>query len=94
MQYSGRVSAILELGMGFHPDLTGRENVYHSAGLMGFTPAQISEKIDEIEAFAEIGEYFDEPVRVYSSVLLPAPFLPTIPTDSPLATQNEIPFNT
>ena len=67
VQYSGRVSAILELGMGFHPDLTGRENVYHSAGLMGFTPAQISEKIDEIEAFAEIGEYFDEPVRMYSS---------------------------
>ena len=67
VEYRGRVAAILELGMGFHPDLTGRQNVYHSAGLMGFTPTQIDEKIDEIEAFAEIGEYFDEPVRMYSS---------------------------
>jgi lipopolysaccharide transport system ATP-binding protein len=63
----GRISAILELGMGFHPDLTGRQNVYHSAGLMGFTVAQIDAVIDELEAFAEIGEYFDQPVRTYSS---------------------------
>ncbi|WP_028862366.1 ABC transporter ATP-binding protein [Psychromonas aquimarina] len=64
---AGRISAILELGMGFHPDLTGRQNVYHSAGLMGFTQAQIDAVIDELEAFAEIGEYFDQPVRTYSS---------------------------
>lgn len=63
----GRISAILELGMGFHPDLTGRQNVYHSAGLMGFTVDQIDAVIDELEAFAEIGEYFDQPVRTYSS---------------------------
>ena len=63
----GRISAILELGMGFHPDLTGRQNVYHSAGLMGYTHEQIDAKIEEVEAFAEIGEYFDEPVRTYSS---------------------------
>lgn len=63
----GRISAILELGMGFHPDLTGRQNVYHSAGLMGFTVNQIDAVINEIEAFAEIGEYFDQPVRTYSS---------------------------
>lgn len=63
----GRISAILELGMGFHPDLTGRQNVYHSAGLMGFTVAQIDTVINELEAFAEIGEYFDQPVRTYSS---------------------------
>ncbi|MEZ9778589.1 ABC transporter ATP-binding protein [Vibrio sp. 10N.261.54.A5] len=64
---SGRISAILELGMGFHPDLTGRQNVYHSAGLMGFTHEQIDAVIDELEAFAEVGEYFDQPVRTYSS---------------------------
>lgn len=64
---NGRISAILELGMGFHPDLTGRQNVYHSAGLMGFTHEQIDAVIDQIEAFAEIGEYFDQPVRTYSS---------------------------
>ena len=53
--------------MGFHPDLTGRENAYHSAGLMGFTKEQIDAVIDHIEAFAEIGDYFDQPVRLYSS---------------------------
>ncbi len=63
----GRISAILELGMGFHPDLTGRQNVYHSAGLMGFTKEQVDVVIDEIEAFAEIDEYFDQPTRTYSS---------------------------
>jgi lipopolysaccharide transport system ATP-binding protein len=63
----GRISAILELGMGFHPDLTGRQNVYHSAGLMGYTVAQIDAVISDIEDFAEVGEYFDQPVRTYSS---------------------------
>lgn len=63
----GRVSAILELGMGFNPDLTGRQNVYHSAGLMGFSRQDIDGVIDEVENFAEIGEYFDHPVRTYSS---------------------------
>lgn len=64
---NGRIAAILELGMGFTPDLTGRQNVFHAAGLMGFNAEQINEVIDDIEAFAEIGEYFDEPVRTYSS---------------------------
>lgn len=64
---NGRISAILELGMGFHPDLTGRQNVYHSLGLMGFTKVKIDAVIDDIEAFAEIGEYFDQSVRTYSS---------------------------
>lgn len=63
----GRISALLELGMGFNPDLTGRSNVIHSAGMMGITTEQIMQKMDEIEAFAEIGEYFDQPVRTYSS---------------------------
>lgn len=64
---SGRIAAILELGMGFNPDLTGRENVAHSAGLMGFSRAQIDSLMPDIEAFAEVGEYFDEPLRTYSS---------------------------
>lgn len=66
----GRISAILELGMGFQPDLTGRQNVYHSAGLMGFTSDKIDVVIDALEDFAEIGEYFDQPVRTYSSGML------------------------
>lgn len=64
---AGRIAAILELGMGFNPDLTGRENVYHSAGLMGFTREAIEGAIEAIASFAEIGEYFDEPIRTYSS---------------------------
>lgn len=63
----GRVAAILELGMGFNGELTGRQNVIHSAGLMGFTHAQIDSAMADIEAFAEIGSYFDKPMRVYSS---------------------------
>jgi len=64
---SGRISAILELGMGFNPELTGRQNVYHSAGLMGFHRHEIDQMMPNIEAFAEIGDYFDQPVRIYSS---------------------------
>lgn len=64
---NGRIAAILELGMGFNPDLTGRQNVMHSAGLMGFSVPQINQVMTEIEDFAEIGHYFDEPTRVYSS---------------------------
>lgn len=63
----GNVSAILELGMGFSSDLTGEENVYRSAGLMGFNRGEIKAKLKSIEAFADIGEYFQSPVRVYSS---------------------------
>lgn len=64
---TGRVAAILELGMGFNPDLTGRQNAFHSAGLMGYSQEQIEAAMPEIEAFAEVGEYFDQPVRTYSS---------------------------
>jgi len=64
---TGRVAAILELGMGFNPDLTGRQNAFHSAGLMGYTQEQIVAAMPFIEEFAEVGEYFDEPVRTYSS---------------------------
>ncbi|HHA2449889.1 ABC transporter ATP-binding protein [Stenotrophomonas maltophilia] len=64
---TGRIAAILELGMGFNPDLTGRQNVIHAAGLMGHELEQIQKAMPEIEAFAEIGDYFDQPVRTYSS---------------------------
>lgn len=67
VQLRGRVAAILELGMGFNPDLTGRQNTYHSAGLMGYSQAEIDHVMPEIEDFAEIGEYFDQAIRTYSS---------------------------
>lgn len=64
---SGRIAAILELGMGFNPDLTGRQNVYHAASIMGFGYEHVEASIEQIQEFAEIGGYFDEPVRTYSS---------------------------
>lgn len=67
IEVGGRISALLELGMGFHPDFTGRENVYTSAQLMGISRNDVTRIMPEIEAFAEIGDYIDQPVRVYSS---------------------------
>lgn len=64
---SGRIAAILELGMGFNPDLTGRDNARYTAGLMGLSPQQIDSIMPAVEEFAEIGEYFDQPLRTYSS---------------------------
>ncbi|MCP3709233.1 ABC transporter ATP-binding protein [Paraburkholderia sp. CNPSo 3274] len=64
---TGRVAALLELGMGFHPDFTGRQNVMMAGQLLGYSVEEILALMSEIEAFAEIGEYIDEPVRVYSS---------------------------
>lgn len=63
----GKVAALLELGMGFHPDFTGRQNVYMAGQLLGYSTAEITTLMPEIEAFAEIGDYIDQPVRVYSS---------------------------
>lgn len=63
----GRISAMLELGMGFRPDFTGRQNIYMAAQLQGISTHLISELMPEIEAFAEIGEYVDQPFRTYSS---------------------------
>jgi len=67
VQISGRVSAMLELGMGFHPDFTGRQNAFMAGQLLGHSSLEIGRLMPEIEAFAEIGEYIDQPVRVYSS---------------------------
>jgi len=67
VQINGRVSAILELGLGFNPDFTGRQNVYLAGGLMGLSTAELTALIPGIEEFAEIGEFFDQPLRVYSS---------------------------
>ncbi|MDH2434199.1 ABC transporter ATP-binding protein [Pokkaliibacter sp. MBI-7] len=67
VEIKGRVAALLELGMGFHPDFTGRQNCYMSGQLLGYSKQEVEELLPEIEAFAEIGEYMDLPVRVYSS---------------------------
>lgn len=64
---SGRVAALLELGMGFHPDFTGRQNAYMAGQLIGLRADEIGALMPAIEAFAEIGDYLDMPLRVYSS---------------------------
>jgi lipopolysaccharide transport system ATP-binding protein len=64
---TGRVAALLELGMGFHPEFTGRQNAFMAAQLLGYSVGEIARLMPEIEAFAEIGDYIDQPVRVYSS---------------------------
>ncbi len=63
----GRVTALLELGAGFHPELTGRDNVYLSGALIGMSRAEVRAKFDEIVAFSEIEEFIDMPVKHYSS---------------------------
>lgn len=67
VEITGRVAALLELGMGFHADFTGRQNVFMTGQLLGLSAAEITELLPQIEAFAEIGDYIDQPLRVYSS---------------------------
>lgn len=64
---SGRISAILELGAGFNPEFTGRENVMLTGVIMGLTRREMEKRFDEIAAFAEIGDFIDRPVKIYSS---------------------------
>jgi homopolymeric O-antigen transport system ATP-binding protein len=67
IKINGRVAALLELGAGFNPEFTGRENVYMAATLYGLTRAQIDKRFERIAAFADIGEFVEQPVKTYSS---------------------------
>lgn len=63
----GRISALLELGSGFNPEFTGRQNVFFNGQILGLSRAQIDERFDEIAAFADIGDFLDQPAKTYSS---------------------------
>lgn len=67
IETQGRIAALLELGSGFNPEFTGRENVYMNASILGLSEAEIDTKYDDILAFADIGEFIDQPVKQYSS---------------------------
>lgn len=67
ISYNGRIASMLEVGTGFHPELTGRENVYMNGAILGMTKAEISRKFDEIVSFAEMEKFIDTPVKRYSS---------------------------
>ena len=70
IEVQGRVAALLELGSGFNPEFTGRENVFFNAGVLGQGEEQTREKFADIEAFADIGDFMDQPVKTYSSGML------------------------
>jgi len=67
IKIKGRISSLIELGAGFHPDMTGRENIYTNASIFGLTKKEIQQRIDSIIAFSELEDYIDSPVRIYSS---------------------------
>ena len=67
VKVKGKVSSLIELGAGFHPDMSGRENIYINASIFGLTKKEIDSKLDEIIEFSELGELIDNPVRTYSS---------------------------
>lgn len=67
IKIKGKVTALLELGAGFHPDFTGRENIYFNASVFGLTRKEIDKRLDQIIDFSELKEYIDNPIRTYSS---------------------------
>jgi lipopolysaccharide transport system ATP-binding protein len=67
VQVNGRVAALLELGAGFNPEFTGRENVYMNGAIMGLSRVEVDERFDRVAAFADIKDFIDQPVKTYSS---------------------------
>lgn len=67
IKVKGKISSLLELGAGFHPDFSGRENIYFNASIFGLTKKEIDDRLDKIIDFSELGEFIDAPIRTYSS---------------------------
>lgn len=88
---SGRIGALLELGSGFHPDLTGRENIYMNASLLGLRKNEVDARFDQIVEFSEIREFIDVPLRNYSSgMAMRLGFAVAIHTDPDIMIMDEV----
>ncbi|MCS6829688.1 MAG: ABC transporter ATP-binding protein [Armatimonadota bacterium] len=91
VQVNGRVAPLLQLGVGFHPDLTGLENVYFNGIILGLTRQQITERLPSIVRFAELEEFIDTPVRAYSSgMVLRLGFAIAVHTDPEIILMDEV----
>lgn len=91
VQVNGRVAPLLQLGVGFHPDLTGLENVYFNGIILGLTRQQITERLPSIVRFAELQEFIDTPVRAYSSgMVLRLGFAVAVHTDPEIILMDEV----
>lgn len=91
VRYKGRMAGLIEVGAGFHPDLTGRENVFLNGAILGMTKAQIEEAFDDIVAFSEIEKFIDTEVRFYSSgMFLRLAFAVAVHTDPDIFLVDEI----
>jgi teichoic acid transport system ATP-binding protein len=70
IQINGRIAALLELGSGFNPEFTGRENIYMNAAILGLSKDEVDARFDDIVTFADIGQFIEQPVKTYSSVMM------------------------
>ena len=88
---NGKLTSLLELGAGFHPDFTGRENIYFNASIFGLSEKEINSRIDEIIEFSELGRFIDDPIRTYSSgMYMRLAFSVAINVDAEILLINEI----
>ncbi len=91
VEVNGRVAPLLQLGVGFHPDLTGLENVYFNAIILGLTRQQVAERLPSIVRFAELEEFIDTPIRAYSSgMVLRLGFAVAVHTDPEIILMDEV----
>ncbi|QWW20287.1 ABC transporter ATP-binding protein [Schaalia sp. 19OD2882] len=91
VKYKGRMAGLIEVGAGFHPDLTGRENVFLNGAILGMTKEQIEDAFDQIAAFSEIGDFIDTEVKFYSSgMFLRLAFSVAVHTDPDIFLVDEI----
>ena len=91
VEVDGRMSTMLELGAGFHPELTGRENIYFNGAIMGLSTAEVSQKIDRIIDFAEINDFIDSPVKSFSDgMIMRLGFAVAIETDPDILLIDEV----